>query len=376
MAKSRKSVRHGNKASRSASIIGDARSIAVVSGKGGSGKTMVVTAMAQGIALAGKQVVIIDADMGTGGLSYYLGFSAFDSIREGFSEFVLQSDKRSSDPVFTFPRMEIVADRPYFKNIALMAVGEQRLAEETPEKSLLEAIPRLLRTLGTGVDFVIFDCRGGIDRESLMVCNFVSNIVLIVETDAAAIRASQHLVNVLTKHGNSRKISGFILNKVMDDPSSLAKAGESFFSARFLGAIPFDIEATRDFIKGQIPSAMSLFCRHVYPPLSKLFPQVGSWPHTPTLENREFANVSLKDPELNVGAAFIFLVILALMALNGVALFSTMIHMNESQFMLLFLGFSLAVVLSFSDGFKKFTGRLIRSMSQFLQRRAVKLRLK
>lgn len=62
------------------------KSIAVVSGKGGSGKTMVAVALAQGVALAERSCILIDADFATGGLTYYLTFRNFKNARIGLSD--------------------------------------------------------------------------------------------------------------------------------------------------------------------------------------------------------------------------------------------------------------------------------------------------
>ena len=59
-------------------------SIAIVSGKGGSGKTFIAAELASLIA-ARIPVTLMDADTGTGGLSYYLGLKYVRNITEGFT---------------------------------------------------------------------------------------------------------------------------------------------------------------------------------------------------------------------------------------------------------------------------------------------------
>lgn len=277
------------------------RSLAVVSGKGGSGKTLVATAIAQTFARSGSSVVLVDADFGTGGLTYYLGFGAFKGVRYGLSDFV-QAPSDGNAPFLSTATSEAIERDSYFAQIKLLPVGNHRLLDGRLDSVFPRMLRKLLDHLTSVADLVIFDCRGGVDEESLAVCSSVERIVMVVETDAAAVQASQHLVGVLDDKGMGQKLSGFILNKVLDDPTTLASAGRTFFRSEFLGAIPFDIETTRAFIKGEIPRQSSLFVRHVRRAIATLAPHSNIDASVRVLRPDEFASIALRNPNVRLGS--------------------------------------------------------------------------
>jgi hypothetical protein len=73
------------------------RSVAIVSGKGGSGKTMIVATIANILDYHDIPTLLIDTDVGTGGLSYYLSIKYARGIGLGISELLLA---RASNAVF------------------------------------------------------------------------------------------------------------------------------------------------------------------------------------------------------------------------------------------------------------------------------------
>lgn len=340
------------------------RALAIVSGKGGSGKTLVATVIAEALALCGKRVLLVDADVGTGGLSYYLGFNIYGRIREGLTEFLL-ADDNSFDPNINIAsaREATLAHNDFFETIKLLPVGQLRALRKLGSAITLNKLQALLNFLSGKFDYVVFDCRGGIDEDSVSVCKAASDILVVVETDAASIQASQYLVDVLTESGVGNKVVGFALNKVMDDPTSLAKTGVHFFNSEYLGAIPFDIETTRDFIKGNVPAPYGLFGRHVLRVVSKIYSDAAQFESIPVLANEEFGTITLKEPDLSRGQAAIamFLVLSAF----GYALF----YWNKTggrfypddvpniALSIAYLGIALA---SLADGFKKAVGGVVR----------------
>ncbi|PTS90744.1 hypothetical protein DBR17_00815 [Sphingomonas sp. HMWF008] len=296
-----------------------ARAIAVVSGKGGSGKTMVAVALARGLTQIGRRVLLVDADLGTGGLTYYLTFQEFSSARYGISDGAL--GRIEARTLLENAATPLQPD-DWRGRVGLIPIGNQRRIDDDREISLKKLITSLMIYSEDIYDFLIVDCRGGLDTDSQDVCEACDDIYLVVETDATSIRASQHLVDALSMKGLRQKISGFILNKVMDNPTSLARSGNTFFDSQFLGAIPFDIEATRAYIQGKIPSDQSLFVRHVYSVLSRppfLEKEYGS---IKTLRETEFGSFSLRDPRTITGglllslASIYFSIILVLNDLN------------------------------------------------------------
>src|ERR1700740_505578 len=107
------------------------KSVAVVSGKGGSGKTLVATAIAEGLGICKKSILLVDADVGTAGLSYYLGFSAYSRARSGLTEMILGDNAPSERPLsFASARQEIIDEEPAFSTIKLFPRLPNRYSKE------------------------------------------------------------------------------------------------------------------------------------------------------------------------------------------------------------------------------------------------------
>lgn len=277
------------------------KSIAVVSGKGGSGKTMIAAAMAEALAIDGKRVLLVDADLGTGGLTYYLGFSAFNRARSGLTEFLISKSPSASLQIAR-PRSEAIKEASFLERLALLPVGEHRLTENISDYLNAASIKRLINKARGEFDFVLLDCRGGLDEDSIETCQAVDEIILVVETDAASIQASQYLSNTLYDYDLGKKIAGFVLNKVMDDPSQLATAGASFFRTEHLGSIPFDLKTTRGFIRGELPDVRSLFFRNVAASVGPLLGIDDAVDKYRPLSPKDFSNISLRNPDAGFGS--------------------------------------------------------------------------
>jgi len=287
--------------------------IALVSGKGGSGKTLIATAFAQSLIHIGKRVLLVDADAGTGGLTYYLGFSAFVRKGDGLIEFLQEP---SQIPAFSQPTLDLLENSTGYTNLSLLPIG--KLADVEREKELKfdrQVLSDFINIVGDQFDYIIFDCRGGIDPQSISICGVCDKIVVVVETDAASIRASQMLSNTLGKNNLGSKVAGFILNKVMDNPASLANSGRSLFDANYLGAIPLDIETTRRFILGEMPYFNSIFNRHASNALFNLNTNEDGLKTSGLFRGEQFSTTSTRNPNATLGggvvlgfSAYVFIV--------------------------------------------------------------------
>lgn len=241
---------------------GEGKILCVVSGKGGSGKTLITSLIGTVAAGAGK-VLLVDADFGTGGLTYFLTFKTFDRGTGGFCE--IMREDIGPDYIFKFSKPRNTSQIGG-ENIELLPIGDHKrfhLRKETVDDV---GLAQFIKYIRKKYDFIVFDCRGGIDDESVAISRLCDEIILIVETDAASIRASQHLREVLEGEELEAKVRGFIINKVMDNPEQLSELYSSILFSDYLGSVPFDIEANKAFIKGEFPEQDSRFyqhCRHI-----------------------------------------------------------------------------------------------------------------
>jgi flagellar biosynthesis protein FlhG len=337
------------------------RAVAIVSGKGGSGKTMLAVCLAQGLSQAGKKVLLVDADFGTGGLTYYLTFQTFNHAPVGLSD-ALTTD-------VSVQKLISEASHPLdetawgLADLRLIPIGEHRRLDDSSDRKLAQIIRRIVDDATQSYDYLIVDCRGGIDRQSMAVCAACDDIVMVVETDATAVRASQHLSEAIRAERLGRKLLGFILNKVMDDPSSLARSANTFFETRYLGAVPFDIEATRAYVQGLLPPSNSLFSRQIFSILGRPPFSISAFAELETLAPSDFGTVTLRSPFSRLGGAVIGA--LALYAAAAMIIWWRYGRPSESHLVSGLLVYIMAsVLLTFaaaSEGIRSTFGRLMRA---------------
>jgi flagellar biosynthesis protein FlhG len=328
------------------------KSIALVSGKGGSGKTMVAVEMAYQLAGMGYSVTLMDADIGTAGMSYYLSLKQVRHIRTGLSTIALQADKETKpDPVRLLqPLQHDKYTSALPGHISFLPIGDHRRINREYQRGksslntsidLATIIKDIVVTLEAESEVLIVDCRGGIDDESLAVCEVIDDIILIVEPDTTSFQASRHLVDVLTDVDLVHKLHGFIINKVYSNPEAVIRNGTTDFGSQFLGAIPFDLRAARAFLVGDIPGPSSIMAVHVREALSRADPEMI----TPPPRGRIWKPRDYDMTNIFTTAASRVSVIFALLLLTLGVAFSVLIYadgVSKLATILIIIGISLA----------------------------------
>ncbi len=147
------------------------RSIAVVSGKGGVGKSNFTTNFAALLAKRGKKVVILDMDIGMGNVHILIGKSTKYSLKD-----YLDGNLALEDVMFEGP------------------VGVNYIAGGSGMSSLMEwsdatfsRLMHALETLQKNYDFVLFDMGAGIADWSLDLLTSVDEIIVISTAEPTSI---------------------------------------------------------------------------------------------------------------------------------------------------------------------------------------------
>ncbi|MCS7480835.1 CpaE family protein [Umezawaea endophytica] len=309
------------------------RIIAIMSGKGGSGKTMVAATMASVLARSAKsgefdKVVLVDGDLGTGGLSYFLALNYVRNIRNGLTDLLL------GDAVVNAPKVGAVElkDR-YLQRVKFPArsidafflpvgdfrrlthrAGEQFASDRyNPGVALQNALARVVDVAAGPQSIVIVDCRGGIDDETLAIGRVADDIILVSEPDTTSFQATRHLAEVLGERNLGHKIAGFVLNKVFEDPTVARREGTSAFGAQSLTPVPFDPVATRAFLVGELPPENSVFTTHVVDALASLYPKETAAPPSQRLfRPQQYSALVLASPASARGGYVLSLLVLLL----------------------------------------------------------------
>lgn len=222
---------HTKLVNKEESLIHSPRTIAVVSGKGGVGKSNISLSFAISLCLEGKKVLLFDMDLGMGNLDILMGRSSDYSIIDFFDGKVTLE--------------EIIYDGP--NGLKYIAGGSGLNHLVGLDEWNVSIFLNELSTVISNYDYIIFDMGAGVTKESLKFILSVQDIIVVTTpeptsiTDAYAMMKHIHLVDsTIPFH--------LIVNRVQDEKegfntfSRLERVLTNFLhrNAFFLGAIPDD----------------------------------------------------------------------------------------------------------------------------------------
>lgn len=169
---------------------------AVVSGKGGVGKTNISVNLSIAMAKRGKRVLLLDADIGMTNADIIMGlhykYDLFDYL-EGRAEL--------KDIIYEGP----LGIKAISGGSGLLEM--QNLSEENQEKLIEELIE-----LG-GFDVMIIDNGAGISKETLSFMTFAHEVILVTTPEPTAITDAYRVLKSLS-HYNLKASAKLIVNKV------------------------------------------------------------------------------------------------------------------------------------------------------------------
>jgi septum site-determining protein MinD len=159
-----------------------ARIVVVTSGKGGVGKTTSSSAIASGLALAGKKTAVIDFDIGLRNLDLIMGCErrvVYDFVNvingEATLNQALIKDKRVGN-LFILPASQ-TRDKD-----ALTKEGVRRVLDELIEMNF---------------DFIICDSPAGIEAGALMALYFADEAIITTNPEVSSVRDSDRILGIL-----------------------------------------------------------------------------------------------------------------------------------------------------------------------------------
>ncbi|MBQ7466909.1 MAG: septum site-determining protein MinD [Clostridia bacterium] len=182
------------------------RKIAVVSGKGGVGKTTITFGLGLSLAKMGKSVCLIDLDIGLNNLDMLFG--AQDKIMFDLAD-CIDGKCRIKQALVRHEKQE---------NLYVLSSSKSDVFTEISELKL----NLLLSKLASVFDFVLIDCPAGINRNVYLGLKSSNEALLVVTPHIASISDADKVLSVIK--GFDLNFSGVIVNRVRGD--MLAK-GES-----------------------------------------------------------------------------------------------------------------------------------------------------
>lgn len=205
--------------------------IAVTSGKGGVGKTNVSVNLAVASADMGKEVVLLDADMGLANVDIMLGLQPSYNL-----EHVINGERTLE---------EIIVPGPSNIKIVPAASGTQKMAELSQAEHI--GVVRAFSELTIPLNMLIVDTAAGISDMVVSFCRASQDIVIVVCDEPASITDAYALIKLLSKEYGLFRFH-ILVNMVQTSQegrdlfAKLTRVTDRYLDVLldFMGAIPYD----------------------------------------------------------------------------------------------------------------------------------------
>lgn len=172
--------------------------IAVVSGKGGTGKTSVCAGIATALAESGKRVLCVDCDVGLRNLDISLGMSDCGGLSFlDVSEFGYE--------------LENAPHHPIYDNLSFLTAPMNR----SPEDINTESFIALFQRAREHFDYIFLDAPAGVDAGFRLVCAAADSFLVVTGAGPAAVRDAARVGELLELAGKTN--AKLIVNRVDKD---------------------------------------------------------------------------------------------------------------------------------------------------------------
>ena len=169
--------------------------IAVLSGKGGTGKTSVCAGIATALSESGLRVLAIDCDVGLRNLDISLGIAD----RAALSFLDISERRYSFDQIMAHPRYPSL----YFLTAPMT---------RTPENISAAAFHVMLRQARSLYDYILLDAPAGVDAGFRLAASGADRCILVTGSDPASIRDAERTADILELMG--KRQTRLVVNRV------------------------------------------------------------------------------------------------------------------------------------------------------------------
>ena len=203
--------------------------IAVLSGKGGTGKTSVCAAVATALADSGCRVLCIDCDVGLRNLDISLGLSDVASL--SFLE-ICRGDYRLSQATV----------HPLYPSLSFLTAPMSCSSEAIDT----EAFGRMIRDARQVYDYIFLDAPAGVDALFRLTARFADRCIVVTGAGPAAVRDAARTGQLLELMGktNVRLIVNRVTAKMASAMDVTVDDVMDEAGLPLLGVVPEDLHVT------------------------------------------------------------------------------------------------------------------------------------
>ena len=171
--------------------------IAVISGKGGTGKTSLTAGVASCLAAEGQKVLCIDCDMGLRNLDLSLGLA--DEATVAFTDVM--------DGLYT---LEDAVSHPRIPGLDLLTAPVTKLPEDVDQ----EAFGRLLEEVRTQYDWCLIDAPAGVGVGFQLATRYADELVVVAVADPASMRDAARAADLIELQERPDRPMRLVVNRV------------------------------------------------------------------------------------------------------------------------------------------------------------------
>jgi len=200
-----------------------AKAIAVVSGKGGTGKTIVAANIGTALAMMGRKVVVVDGDLGMGDLGLYLGL------------------EKSPVTLHEVLAGEASIDQAIYEGPAGCKIVPSGLSLSGYARANPDRLRDVVKELSGRFEFVILDCGPGLSKENTIPLALVDEVMLVVNPDLICLADALRVRMMCDAIG--ARVGGVVVNRAGMSKAELApREVGSMLGLDVLAVIPEDDE--------------------------------------------------------------------------------------------------------------------------------------
>ena len=158
-----------------------AKVVVVTSGKGGVGKTTSTAALGAALAKSGKNVVVIDFDVGLRNLDLVMGAErrvVFDLIN------VVQGEAKLAQALIRDRRIE---------TLSLLAASQTR----DKDALTIEGVEKVIGELREKFDWIVCDSPAGIEKGATLAMHYADMAVVVTNPEVSSVRDSDRIIGLL-----------------------------------------------------------------------------------------------------------------------------------------------------------------------------------
>ncbi|HIP16335.1 MAG TPA: septum site-determining protein MinD [Methanothermococcus okinawensis] len=196
-------------------------SIAIASGKGGTGKTTISANLAVALAKFRRDVIVLDADIAMANLELVLGVEG-----KGKTLNDVLAGRASIE--------EAIYEGPAGVKVVPAGISLDAFRKARPEK-----LEEVLKKLHDMAEIIIIDCPAGIGREALTAISASEHLILVVNPEISSISDALKVIAIARRLDTN--VLGAVINRTMKEDSELSsKAIATILEVPVLGVVPED----------------------------------------------------------------------------------------------------------------------------------------